>query len=841
VFYRMGDFYELFYADAERAARLLDITLTSRGQSAGAPIPMAGVPFHAIEQHLARLMKLGESAVIVEQYGDPSAGKGPMERRVSRIVTPGTLVDANLLDARRDSLLVAIAGDAKRRGIAWLNLASGRFALAESPADEAAALLDRLDAAELLVADGAPAPSMPAGVATRMLPPWHFDAESATRALARHFGTRDLAAFGVGEMALAVGAAGALFGYAAATQRAALAHVRALDVVDASTRIALDPATRRNLEIVDTLSGDARATLFALLDGCATAAGSRALRAALVEPHRDPAVASARHDAIAALLADRRAAEALTAALRPTADVERIAARIALESVRPRELAALRDTLAALPSIDGLLAALRVPVFDAARGALVVDPACAELLARAIAPEPGANVRDGGVIASGYDAGLDELRAIDSECGSFLVDLERRERARSGIANLKVEYNRVHGFYIEVTHGNAARVPDDYRRRQTLKNAERYITPELKAFEDKALSAQERALARERQLYDELVGTLKESIPALQAVAAALASVDLVAALAARADTLGWSRPAFAAEPCVRIAGGRHPVVASRVEAFVANDAELSAQRRLLIVTGPNMGGKSTYMRQTALIALLAYCGSYVPAASATLGPLDAIYTRIGAADDLAGGRSTFMVEMTEAAYIVHRATPQSLVLIDEIGRGTSTYDGLALARAIAERLARVNRCLTLFATHYFELTALAAETDGCANVHFDAMETRGRDGEGIVFLHAMAEGAASRSFGIAVARLAGLPADTVRAARQYLARVDRFAARHDEADLFSAGASAASTAANGARTAADAAVAAKLEALDPDALSPREAQAALYELKRLASELPPD
>ena len=840
VFYRMGDFYELFYADAERAARLLDITLTSRGQSAGAPVPMAGVPFHAIEQHLARLVKLAESAVIVEQYGDPAAGKGPMERRVSRIVTPGTLVDANLLDARRDSLLVAVAMGAKRCGIAWLNLASGRFALAESPVAEATALLHRLDVAELLVAEDAATLSMPAGIATRTLPPWHFDAESATRALARHFGTRDLAGFGVDGMPLAVGAAGALFAYAAATQRAALAHVRALDVIDASTRIALDPATRRNLEIVDTLSGDPGATLFALLDGCVTAAGSRALRASLVEPHRDPAVASARHDAIAALVADRRAADALAAALKPTADVERIAARIALESVRPRELAALRDTLAALPAIDAALAALRVPLLDQARGALAVDAGCGELLARAVAQEPATNVRDGGVIAHGYDAELDELRAIDSECGSFLVDLERRERERSGIASLKVEFNRVHGFYIEVTHGNAARVPDDYRRRQTLKNAERYITPELKAFEDKALSAQERALAREKRLYDELVATLKPSIPALQALAAALARVDVVAALAARADALGWSRPAFAAEPCVRITGGRHPVVASRVEAFVANDTELSAQRRLVVVTGPNMGGKSTYMRQTALIALLAYCGSYVPATSATIGPLDAIYTRIGAADDLAGGRSTFMVEMTEAAYIVHRATPQSLVLIDEIGRGTSTYDGLALARAIAERLARVNRCLTLFATHYFELTALAAEIDGCANVHFDAVETRGRDGEGIVFLHAMAEGAASQSFGIAVARLAGLPAETVRAARHYLARVDRFAARHDEADLFSAASGAPPAAMNGGATAASEALATKLAALDPDALSPREAHAALYELKRLAGDAPP-
>jgi DNA mismatch repair protein MutS len=834
VFYRMGDFYELFYDDAERASRLLDITLTSRGQSAGAPIPMAGVPFHAIEQHLARLMKAGESVVIVEQYGDPASSKGPMERRVSRIVTPGTLVDANLLDARRDSLLVAVSASAKRCGIAWLNLASGQFALTESPASELAANLARIEIAELLVAEDATLPLPPLQqVATRTLPAWHFDPAAAERSLARHFGTRDLAGFGATDMPLAVGAAGALLGYAASTQTSALAHVRALEVVTTSSLIELDPATRRNLEIVAPLSGDEGSTLHTLLDGCVTSAGSRALRLWLTEPRRDPRHAIERHDAIEAMLYDARGRESLTTQLRRTTDVERIAARIALQSVRPRELAALRDTLAAAPALSAALAAFAAPLIANAAAALAVDVSWAMLLDRAIAIEPASNLRDGGVFASGYDADLDELRAIDTQCGDFLVALERRERERTGIASLKVEYNRVHGFYIEVTHGNVGRVPDDYRRRQTLKNAERYITPELKAFEDKALSAQERALAREKHLYQVLVESLLPAIPALQSLARALATADVLAALAERAQALRWVRPQFSGETGVRIVAGRHPVVAQQVESFVANDVELTRERRLLVVTGPNMGGKSTYMRQTALIVLMAYCGSFVPAQSATFGPIDAIFTRIGAADDLAGGRSTFMVEMTEAAYIVHRATPQSLVLIDEIGRGTSTFDGLALAWAIAHRLAETNRSLTLFATHYFELTALAAEIDGCANVHFDAIETKSKSGDGIVFLHAVADGAASKSYGLQVARLAGLPAETVRQARNHLARLDQFSTQRDgQRDLFAADEPPSMSAAP-----RESALAAHLAALDPDALSPREALQKLYELKRLAGD----
>jgi DNA mismatch repair protein MutS len=835
VFYRMGDFYELFYADAERASRLLDITLTSRGQSAGAPIPMAGVPYHAIEQHLARLMKTGESVVIVEQVGDPATSKGPVERRVSRIVTPGTLVDANLLDAHRDSLLAAVFASGKRCGIAWLSLASGKFALTEVPQGECAAQLARLDIAELLVAENAAAlpPTPGRSVATRALPEWHFDAASAERALARHFGMHDLAAYGVADLPLALGAAGALLGYAASTQRAALAHVRALDVVTVSEFIELDPATRRNLEVVAQVTGEGNATLHGFLDSCVTAAGSRGLRRWLTEPRRDPRVAIARHDAIDAMLGDARRCKETVAQLRHTSDVERITARIALNSVRPRELAALRDTLLAAPSLATTLAGFASPLLTAASRALAIDPDWAALLARALAAEPAANVRDGGVIGEGYDADLDELRNIDAQCGEFLVDLERRERERTGIANLKVEYNRVHGFYIEVTQSNISRVPDDYRRRQTLKNAERYITPELKSFEDKALSAQERALSREKLLYDALVERLGPAIAVLQSAGDALATVDIVAALAGAAEAQHWVRPEFSGEAGLSIVAGRHPVVERQVESFVPNDLTLTRARRLLVVTGPNMGGKSTYMRQTAVIVLLAYCGSFVPAQQALIGPIDAIFTRIGAADDLAGGRSTFMVEMTEAAYIVNRATPQSLVLIDEIGRGTSTFDGLALAWAIAHRLAETNRSLTLFATHYFELTALAAEIEGCANVHFDAVETRGKDGDGIVFLHAVADGAANRSYGLQVAKLAGVPAETVRQARNYLARLDQFSTqRQGQPDLF-----AATQEPPPARR--ESALAARVAAIDPDALSPREALEKLYELKRIADESP--
>jgi DNA mismatch repair protein MutS len=832
LFYRMGDFYELFYADAERAARLLDITLTARGQSAGAPIPMAGVPYHALEQHLVRLLGRGESAVIVDQVGDPAASKGLVERRITRIVTPGTLTDANLLDAKRDAPLAAVFVDGDHAGIAWLNLASGQITLTDVARSECAATLERIEPAELLAPAEQPAIAWRGKpVAIQSLPAWHFDRANAARALARQMGTLDLKGFGADAAPLAVAAAGALLAYASTTQQAALEHVRSLQVETPGEFVAMDAATRRNLEITQTLGGEREPTLLSLLDTCATAGGSRMLRQWLTHPLRDQACATARLEAIDALRSDANAIRTLPTLLRRTVDVERVVSRIALRSARPRDLAGLRDTLASLPALAGTIRRHESGVLRDCVNGLDCDPRWHDLLARAVAPEPSAQLRDGGVIADGFDAELDELRSLDAGCAQFLVDLERRERERSGIANLKVEYNRVHGFYIEVTRANAERVPDDYRRRQTLKNAERYTTPELAAFESKALTAQERALACERRLFDGLLTQLAPAIPGLQAVAGALATLDVLQALAERAEALRFTRPTLVAEHRITIDGGRHPVVERQVESFIPNDVGLDPSRRLVVITGPNMGGKSTYMRQTAIIALLACCGMFVPATHATIGTIDAIYTRIGAADDLAGGRSTFMVEMTEAAYILNRATRQSLVLIDEIGRGTSTFDGLALAWAIAHRLAEHNRSLALFATHYFELTALPSEIDGCANVHFDAVETKGRQGPGIVFLHQVEEGPANRSYGLQVARLAGIPGDTLKQAQRYFARLDKFNARDDaQQDLFVAAQPGDGPASQPRREALEA----RLAALDPDALAPRDALAALYELKRM-------
>jgi len=829
LLYRMGDFYELFYGDAQRAAPLLDITLTARGQSAGAPIPMAGVPYHAVDQYLAKLIRHGESVAICEQIGDPATSKGPVERRVTRIVTPGTITEAGLLDAKRDSLLVAVHVAGVRAGIATLNLAAGTLSLRDLALAEVGAFLDRLDSSELLYSE-ADAVVVPKGstIPARALPAWHFDSDAARRRLCEQLGTLDLAAFGIVDAPLAVCAVGALIGYAQGTHQAALPHVRTLAVEREGDLLALDAATRRNLEITETLRGEGGATLLALLDVCVTSAGSRLLRQWLSSPRREPDHARARHGAIAELVAALPRCRELAGALKRTVDIERIAARIALRSARPRDLSGLRDTLGCLPAIVEFLAGSDAALLKDIAAALAVDGKWSSLLERVIAAEPSAAVRDGNVIASGCDAELDELRAIDNDGGAYLVELEARERERTGISTLKVEYNRVHGFYIEVTNAHVARIPADFRRRQTLKNAERYITPELKTFEDKALSAQERALARERLLFDALLTDLAPAVPALQQAALALASLDVLTAHAVQAASLRWTQPAFSGTPGISIRGGQHPVVAAQVEHFIPNDVSLSPERRLLIVTGPNMGGKSTYMRQTAVIALLAHCGLFVPAADAVIGPMDAIYTRIGAADDLAGGRSTFMVEMTEAAYILNRATPLSLVLIDEIGRGTSTFDGLALAWAIARELARNNRSLTLFATHYFELTALPAELEGCANVHFDAVEHKDR----IVFLHAVEDGPANQSYGLQVAKLAGVPSEAVRQARAYLSRLDHFSARRDDQhDLFSASPPEA------AATRPESPVLDRLAALDPDALSPRDAHAALYELKRLAGD----
>ena len=827
LFYRMGDFYELFFEDAVRAAKLMDITLTQRGASAGEPIKMAGVPFHSVEQYLAKLVKLGESVAICEQIGDPATSKGPVERQVTRVVTPGTLTDTALLDDRRENLLLAINPQGSLLGIAWLSLASGRFVVLETRNENLASELQRLRPAEILAADDVNDPGLETtGAVIKRLSAWQFDRQSAERALTRHFETRDLSGFGADGLGPALGAAGALFEYARATQAASIAHVRSLVLERDSEYVRMDAATRRNLEISETLRGDPEPTLLSVLDTCTTSMGSRWLRHALHHPLRDRRIVSARLDAVAILRDDSGAGAhgRIREALRPMCDVERITARIALKSARPRDLSALRETLAALPSLHSALQPLASPRLAALSADLAPLPLLAGLLSRAILPEPASLVREGGVINDGFDAELDELRGIQNHCGEFLIALEVREKQRTGIANLKVEYNRVHGFYIEVTHANTQKVPEEYRRRQTLKNAERYITPELKTFEDKALSAQDRALAREKYLYEKLLDELAPDLATLQRLAAALAELDALATLAERAATLGYSAPAFTDDEKIQIEAGRHPVVEQQIDEFIANDTRLEANRRLLLITGPNMGGKSTYMRQTALIVLLAHVGSFVPAKRALIGPVDQIFTRIGASDDLAGGRSTFMVEMTEAANILHNATNTSLVLMDEVGRGTSTFDGMALAIAISRHLVEASRSYTLFATHYFELTRLAQEYPEVANVHLDAVEHKDK----IVFLHAVEEGPASQSYGIQVAQLAGVPSTVVRAAKKHLAKLEQEAAsRHPQGDLFTANAKQPEQPEHPA-----------LEALrdsDPDSLSPKEALELLYRLKQSA------
>ena len=832
LFYRMGDFYELFFDDAEKAARLLDITLTTRGKSAGQAIKMAGVPFHAVEQYLTRLVKLGESVVIAEQVGEPGANKGPMERVVSRIVTPGTITDAALLDERRDSLLLALNIHRGVLGLAWLNLANGDLRLAEAPSETLAAQFERLAPKEVLVPDGLALPLIESlAPALRRLADWQFDPKTATQQLSEHFGVRDLAGFGATGLSVAVGAAGALHDYARATQRQSLAHVTRLIVERDTEFLRLDAATRRNLELTETLRGERAPTLLSLLDVCVTSMGSRWLRHAIHHPLRAPTIPAARHRAVAALLseyansASQSRADALRRILAGVADIERITARVALRNARPRDLSALRESLAHLPELLPALAGSSSDLLEELATSLELLPAPRELLNRAIAPEPAALVREGGVIAAGFDAELDELRDIQTHCGDFLISLEERERARTGIASLKVEFNKVHGFYIEVSHANTAKVPADYRRRQTLKNAERYITPELKAFEDKALSAQERALAREKMLFEAVLDGLAPFIPAFQCAARAVATLDALAAFAEAARCNGYVAPVFSTQSGIRITGGRHPVVEQQVEHFIHNDAQLAPTRRMLLITGPNMGGKSTFMRQVALIALMAHIGSFVPATQAQLGPLDAIYTRIGASDDLASGRSTFMVEMTEAAAILHGATENSLVLMDEIGRGTSTFDGLALAFSIARHLLEKNRSLSLFATHYFELTRLNAEYPECANVHLDAVE----HGHSIVFLHALEEGPASQSYGIEVAALAGIPSPVIREARRRLRTLENRAVdAGPQSDLF------AGLPEIEEETPLSHPALTELTAIDPDALSPREALEKLYTLKRL-------
>ncbi|XZG69331.1 DNA mismatch repair protein MutS [Chitinibacteraceae bacterium HSL-7] len=823
LFYRMGDFYELFYEDAERAARLLDITLTTRGQSAGQPIRMAGIPYHACEGYLAKLVKLGESVAIAEQVGDVGASKGPVERKVVRVVTPGTLSDAALLDEKRENRVLAATFAKGRMGLAWLSLASGDFAVMDGDVEMFAAELERLKPAELLVPDGADLALLDQlRLPVRRLAPWQFDADAAVRNLSRAFGVHDLAGFGVPAGMLAVGSAGALFEYAKITQGGQPPALAGLRIESAGAFIALDAATRRNLELTETIRGEAAPTLYSLLDQCATAMGSRQLAHWLHHPLRHHDDIRARQHAIGLLL-DQGLAPVLHGLLSGVADIERIAGRIALRSARPRDLSALRDSLFALPKVASELP--ESALFDALKPQLTPDGGIAALLKLAVLEEPGVVVREGGVINDGYSPELDELRALQSHGGDFLAQMEARERERTGIPNLRVEYNRVAGYFIEVTNSYLDQVPDDYRRRQTMKNAERFITAELKTFEEKALSAQERALALEKALYDDLLEKLQRALPALRDAARAVASVDVLACLAERAATYGYVAPEFVDDVVIDIRGGRHPVVEAQIDDFIANDVELTPLRKLLLITGPNMGGKSTYMRQVALITLLAHVGSFVPAASARIGRVDRIFTRIGASDDLAGGRSTFMVEMTETANILNNATAESLVLMDEVGRGTSTFDGLALAWAIARALIDKNRAYTLFATHYFELTRLAQDYPVVANVHLDAVEHK----DTIVFLHAVKDGPASQSYGVAVAQLAGVPREVVRQARRKLQVLEEGSMASVQGDLF-----ATAVMAEPVDEPEMHPLVSRIEALNPDELSPRQALDALYELRAL-------
>jgi DNA mismatch repair protein MutS len=826
LFFRMGDFYELFFEDAKRAARLLDITLTARGQSAGQPIPMAGVPYHSVESYLARLVRRGESVAICEQIGDPAKSKGPVERQVVRVVTPGTVTDEAFLDARRDNLLGALYREGQRFGIAWLELSSGRFSVMEAAGDEAlAAEIERLRPAELLV----PEAGQPVGITTfvRERPLWHFDLESCTRLLCEQFATRDLSGFGCADYGLAIRAAGSLLQYVRDTQKAALPHLRGLRTEERSDAVLLDAATRRNLELDVSLTNRPECTLAAVLDQTATAMGGRELRRWLHRPLRDRDSVELRLQAIATLI-ERALYTPLHDLLNHVGDIERGLARVALKSARPRDLAQLRDALGRLPELQQLLAGVDSPLLRELAVQAGTHPDIHDVLTRAIIEMPPPILREGGVIAAGYDAELDDLKRISEHSDQYLVDLETRERERSGIANLRLGYNRVQGYYIEINRSLADKVPTDYHRRQTVKNAERYITPELKEFEDKVLGARDRALAREKLLYDQLLDLLIAKLAELQSTAAALAALDVLANLAERAVTLRYTQPELSNEPVLQITEGRHPVVERFIDQpFVPNDLHLHDDRRMLVITGPNMGGKSTFMRQTALIVILARIGSYVPALAARIGPVDRVFTRIGASDDLAGGRSTFMVEMTEAANILNNATSHSLVLMDEIGRGTSTYDGLSLAWSCANHIARNVRAFTLFATHYFELTSLATDLEGCANVHLDATE----HGEKLIFLHTVKDGPANQSYGLQVAALAGVPPKVITAARKYLHELERRSAAAQQVKP-----QQELTLEFAPEVEEHEAVAA-LRGVDPDSMTPRDALDALYKLKKLLTE----
>jgi len=820
LFYRMGDFYELFFEDAEKASRLLGITLTHRGSSNGQPIKMAGVPYHAAEGYLAKLAKLGETVAICEQIGDPATSKGPVERQVARILTPGTLTDTALLDESRDNQLLSIFQAEGVIGLARLSLASGTFVLSEIAVGLLGQEIERIAPSEILLADDFQHAAIALkNVTKKRLSPWQFDFDSAFNTLTKQFNTYDLNGFGCASLNPAICAAGALLDYVKHTQRTTLPHINAISVEVTSTYVQLDAATRRNLEIDMTLRGETSPTLYSLLNATQTAMGARLLRHWLHHPLQDRGLVMKRHEAVAELIQNNSYA---MLPLKNIGDIERITARVALKTARPRDLSGLSTSLQQLPLLQMQLQRSQTSLLQTLGSNLTAPNAVMHLLTTAIKPEPSVVLREGGVIADGYDAELDELRALQNNHGEFLLQYEAAEKARTGISNLKVEYNSVHGFYIEMSRTQAETAPAEYRRRQTLKNVERFITPELKAFEDKVLSANDRALAREKYLFAEVLEQLMPFIIALQTNAGAVASLDVLSCFAERAETLNYVAPEFITEAGIQIVNGRHPVVESIAQPFIANDVVLNPYRQLLLITGPNMGGKSTFMRQTALIVLLAHCGCYIPASSAKIGEIDRIMTRIGASDDLAGGRSTFMVEMTETANILHNATDKSLVLLDEIGRGTSTFDGLSLAWAVAKQLLEKNRSYTLFATHYFELTRIVDEFKQAANVHLDAVE----HGSNIVFMHKVEEGAANQSYGLQVAQLAGIPKSVVAAAKRKLIQLEnnQLSSNSKQPDMFITVDPVVDELAHPVIVA--------LDAMQADDLTPKQALDFLYKLK---------
>lgn len=829
MFYRMGDFYELFFDDAEKASKLLDITLTKRGVSAGIPVKMAGVPYHAAEQYLAKLVRLGLSVAICDQVGDPAGivSKGLVERKITRIITPGTLTDTALLEEKRDCILLALDIREETLGLAWLNLAAGDFRVMETMLHNLTNELERLKPSEILLPESFDTSSLINETrAIKRLPSWKFDVETATQKLTEQFKTKDLTGFGCDGLSPSLSAAGALLEYVCLTQSENIVHVKTLHVERTSTYLQMDAVTRRNLEISETIRGEKSPSLLSLLDTCSTSMGSRLLCYWLHHPLRDQEKIQSRLEGVSSLIGKPGLEPylILREQLKKTVDIERISARIAVKSARPRDLSGLRDSLKSLPEIFSLFSDSEFSSKHTTILAKSIVPKIGliNLLENSLLDEPNTMLRDGNVVADGYDKELDELRTIQNSCGKILLELELKEKERTSIPNLKVEYNRVHGFYIEVTNTHKEKIPEDYIRRQTLKNSERYITPELKNFEEKALSAKDRSLAREKFLFNNILDTLMSFVSHLQQIAQGVAELDVLATFAERALTLNYTIPVFTSEAVIKIKEGRHPVVENQVENFVANDVEINDKRQMLIITGPNMGGKSTYMRQVALITLLAHCGSFIPANSTCIGPIDRIFTRIGASDDLASGRSTFMVEMTEAANILHNATPQSLVLMDEIGRGTSTFDGLALAFAIAQSLLKFNRSYTLFATHYSELSRLAEEFSQVANIHFDAVEYKKR----ITFLYAINEGSVSQSYGLQVAALAGIPEPTVLAAKEYLAR---FKLENFNGNLFSSVKSKFSE--ENCHT--EHQIFTLLSKIAPDELSPKEALEKLYILKQ--------